>query len=164
VHTFCTVSNHNFIPRVNPGRSAGVSRSLSRPLCSQFSYTDMEKSSEIISTARVTVSPEHRRELCLTISALLDLIRHEDGCHTYRFYGEDGDQNSFFLIGEWDSHEAWDRHLDSDNFAVLLGSLKLLSSQAYVDFKLLSHVSDSEATTRARCGPSRESQSAIFIT
>lgn len=113
----------------------------------------VERSSEIISTARVTVSPAHRRELCLTISSLLDLIRHEDGCRTYRFYGEDGDQNSFFLIGEWNTRDAWDRHLSSDNFAVLVGSLKLLSSQASVDFKLLSHVKDIEALTRARCAP-----------
>ena len=124
----------------------------------------VERSSEIISTARVTVSPAHRRELCLTISSLLDRIRHEDGCRTYRFYGEDGDQDSFFLIGEWDTREAWDRHLASENFAVLLGSLKLLSSQAYVDFKLLSHVNDIEALTRARCEPFKEPQAAIFIT
>src|SRR5438046_9689529 len=53
-----------------------------------------EASNEIISTARFTVSPENRKELCLTISSLLNLLRQEDGCWSYRFYGEAEDKNA----------------------------------------------------------------------
>jgi quinol monooxygenase YgiN len=112
-----------------------------------------ERSGEIVSAIRTTVLPEHRKELCLTISSLLGLIRSEDGCRTYRFYGEDGDQNSFILIGEWETQDAWDRHLNSDNFTVLVGSLRLLSNQADVDFKLLSHVAALATLTKAKSDP-----------
>jgi quinol monooxygenase YgiN len=105
----------------------------------------------IVSAARTTVRPEHRKELCLTISALLDLIRSEEGCRDYRFYGEVGDQNTFILIGEWETRDAWDHHLRSDNFGVLLGSLKLLGNQSDFHFKLLSHATGIEAVTRVRC-------------
>lgn len=115
-----------------------------------------ERSNEIISAARITICPEKRKELCLTIASLLNLIRQEEGCWSYRFYGETDDQNAFVLIGEWETRDAWDHHLKSDNFAVLVGSLKLLGERADVDFKLLSHVVGIEAVTRARCDPFRE--------
>jgi quinol monooxygenase YgiN len=105
-----------------------------------------ERGVEIISAIRTTVPPEHRKELCLTIGSLLGRIRSEDGCRTYRFYGEDGDQNSFILIGEWETRKAWDRHLNSDNFTVLVGSLRLLGNQPEVEVKLLSQLATESET------------------
>jgi quinol monooxygenase YgiN len=116
-----------------------------------------ETSNEIVSTARVAARPENRKELCLTISSLLNLIRQEEGCWSYRFYRESEDKNAFVLIGEWKTRDAWNHHLQSDNFAILIGSLRLLGNRADVDFKLLSHVAGIEAVTRARCDPYGES-------
>ena len=104
-----------------------------------------ERDSQIISAARITVRPEHRRELCLTISGLLDRIRHEKGCRTYNFYGEVEDQNSLILIGEWDTLSAWEDHIKSDDFAVLIGSVKLLGARSNLDFSVLSHIPRNEA-------------------
>jgi quinol monooxygenase YgiN len=120
-----------------------------------------ETSNEIVSTARVTVRPENRKELCLTISPLLNLIRQEEGCWSYRFYRESEDQNAFVLIGEWKTREAWNHHLQSENFAILIGSLRLLGNRADVNFKLLSHIAGIEAVTRARCDPYGESPATI---
>ena len=122
-----------------------------------------ERSNEIISTARITICPENRKELCLTIASLLNLIRQEEGCCSYRFYGEADDKNAFVLIGEWETRDAWDHHLKSDNFAVLVGSLRLLGERADVDFKLLSHAAGIEAVTRARCDPFRENPATICL-
>jgi quinol monooxygenase YgiN len=116
-----------------------------------------ETSNEIVSAARVTVPNENRKEFCLTISSLLSLIRQEQGCWSYRFYRESEDRNAFVLIGEWKTRDAWNHHLQSDNFAILIGSLRLLGNRADVDFKLLSHVVGIEAVTRARCHPYEES-------
>jgi quinol monooxygenase YgiN len=119
---------------------------------------------EIVSTARFTVRPENRRELCLTITSLVELIRAEAGCRSYEFYSEHGEPNSFLLLGKWVTRESWDEHLVSDHFAVLLGSLRLLSTQPDVEFKLLSHSSVIEAITKARCGPLTDPQFSIFVT
>jgi quinol monooxygenase YgiN len=99
----------------------------------------------IISAARITVRPEHRRELCLTISALIDRIRHKKGCRTYNFYGEVEDQNSLILIGEWDTLSAWENHIKSDDFAVLIGSVKLLGTRSNLDFSVLSPLPRNES-------------------
>lgn len=119
----------------------------------------MDRNGEIVSSVRVTVRPENRKELCLTLSPLIDLIRRERGCRAYRFYREAEDHNSYILVGEWEARADWDHHLNSDNFAVLLGSLRLMSTRAEIDFKLLSHVAGVEAVTRARCEPLKEAQS-----
>jgi quinol monooxygenase YgiN len=105
----------------------------------------IERNRQIVSAARITVRPEHRRELCLTISALLDRIRNEKGCRTYNFYGEVEDQNSLILIGEWDTLTAWENHLKSDAFAVLIGSVKLLGTRSNLDVSVLSPVLRNEA-------------------
>ena len=118
---------------------------------------------EVVSTAKVAVQPEHRKELLLTIPPLLELIRNEAGCRAYRFYSEYGDENSFLLVGEWETQAAWDKHLNSNHFAVLLGSLRLLSSSPAVDFKILSHIALVEAVTKARCEPMADIPSAILI-
>ena len=95
----------------------------------------------VVSTATISVRPENRKELCLTVASLLNPIRREPGCKTYKFYGEAGDENSFLLIGEWETREALNQHLDSNNFAVLMGSIMLLAKVSTVDFKLLSEFS-----------------------
>ena len=91
----------------------------------------------VITTASITVRPENRKELCLTVASLLNPIRQEPGCSSYRFYGEASDENSFLLMGEWQTREALNQHLESNNFAVLMGSIMLLAKVSTVDFKLM---------------------------
>ena len=73
-------------------------------------------------------------------TSLLEQIRSEDGCRGYQFYGEATTEDSFMLIGEWETRNDWERHVHSEHFAVLLGSLELLSAEKQPNFRLLSHV------------------------
>jgi quinol monooxygenase YgiN len=96
--------------------------------------------SVIVNTTRITVRPENRNELFQTIRPLLDPIRSEKGCLAFRFYVDAADENSSVLIGEWETREDWSKHLESRDFAVLLGAITVLSSPSSIDFKLLSAV------------------------
>lgn len=69
---------------------------------------------------------------------------------TYRLYEDASEENSFVLIGEWQTRADWDNHFQSDHFAVLLGSIMILSLRSNLDFKLLSHVAGIEAMSKAR--------------
>ena len=109
-----------------------------------------ETRSVCVNTTRIHVCPENRKELSQTIRSLLDPIRNEQGCLAFRFYEEAGDENSFVLIGEWETRAYWGQHIMSDNFAVLLGSIMVLSGRSDTDFKLLSQVADIEAVAEAR--------------
>src|ERR1044072_4927590 len=109
-----------------------------------------ERREPIVNITRVTVPPEHRKELCQTISSLVGPVRGEEGCLTYHFYEAGGDENTFILIGEWETRDAWNNHVNSNNHAVLLGSIALLCVPSEVDFKLLSPVIGMEAAARER--------------
>src|SRR3954470_119189 len=104
----------------------------------------------VVNLTRITVRPENRRELSQTISSLIEPLKNERGCLGYHIYKEADDENTFVLIGEWETPEAWNTHLISDNFAVLFGSISLLCNPSHVDFKLLSRNSGVEAVTRTR--------------
>jgi len=112
----------------------------------------LNRDETVFDLTRITVRPEKRTELCQTISSLIDPVKHEQGCLTYRFYEEAENENTFVLIGEWETPAAWSRHLQSENFAILLGSINLLCNSPQIDFRLLSHVASVEALTRARIG------------
>ena len=110
----------------------------------------IERGDLFVNTARVTVPPENRIELLQTIWSLLNPIKSEKGCLMYRFYEEAGEENSFMLIGEWETEELCQSHLHSDNYAVLHGSIMVLGNHSDVDFKMLSSVASIETTTQER--------------
>ena len=104
----------------------------------------------IVNTTRITVRPENRNELFQTIWPLLEPIRSEKGCVTYRFYVDAADENSSVLIGEWETSEDWHNHLHSRDFAVLLGAITILSSPSSIEFKLLKSFEEPEALNRTQ--------------
>ena len=103
-----------------------------------------ERSAEVVTAARVSIKPEKRKELFLTISSLLRRVRGEKGCRAYRFYRDASGIDTFLLIGEWATLGDWLRHMNSDDFTVLLGCLEILGNDC-LDFKVLSQVSEVEA-------------------
>ena len=96
----------------------------------------------IVNATRITVRSENRGELYQTICPLLEPIRRETGCRTYQFYVDAVDENSSMLIGEWNTREDWLNHLQSRDFAVLLGAITILASPYNVHFQLLSSIDE----------------------
>ncbi|MBC7898855.1 MAG: antibiotic biosynthesis monooxygenase [Saprospiraceae bacterium] len=105
---------------------------------------NIEKAKVMVTTTRVTVRPESRREFFQTISPLTQRIRSEKGCINYRLYEESGDENSLILIEEWEAEANWNDHRNGDNFAVLLGLVAAVGIPAKIDFKLLSQIGGNE--------------------
>jgi len=93
-------------------------------------------SASIVSTAKVRVHPARKRELFVTLSSLLDLIKSEDGCCGYRCFEDLKSDDTFLLLGEWESPSAWDRHTHSENFTVLMGTLGVLGKRERHDFNV----------------------------
>lgn len=102
-----------------------------------------ETTAEIVSAAMVSIKPEKRRELFLSISSLISRIRHEKGCQAFRFYKDANEEDTFHMIGEWETVDDWVNHLNSDDFAVLFGCLEILGD-GKLDFKVLSQVAEVE--------------------
>lgn len=81
----------------------------------------------IVTTTRITVQPEKRRELLQTIGRLVEPIAGANGCRTFRFYVDAEDENSSLLVSEWESESDLNRYLRSNDFAILRGAITVLS-------------------------------------
>ena len=95
-----------------------------------------------VTETRVTVYPEKRKEFFQSLNPLVSQIREENGCLLFHLYSEMGNENSLVMIGEWKSEDSWEDHRKGNNFAVLLGLIKILTVQKKLDFKLLLQVGD----------------------
>ena len=84
----------------------------------------------ILNTARVTVKPEKRKEFVLTVKQLLEPIKSAEGCRACILYVDVADENSSFLISEWETETDLNKHLRSNDFAILRGAITVLGIQS----------------------------------
>jgi quinol monooxygenase YgiN len=95
----------------------------------------------IVNTSRVTLYPEKRQEFLQTMGRLLEPLKSNKGCVTFRCYIDAADENSSLLVGEWETESDWNRYLHSNDFAVLRGAITVLGIQS-TDFKALTSLKD----------------------
>ena len=93
----------------------------------------------IITTLRMLVRPERRKDLLETLRGMLEPARVERGCLSYRLYEDIEDRNIFFLLEEWKTQNDLERHISTDNFHRLMALMDLLSEQPELQFRTVSH-------------------------
>lgn len=104
----------------------------------------------IIASVRMTALPEKRVELVQTLLAWLRIVRNEAGCIAYRLCQDLEDENSLWLVGEWDTQSDLDKHFRSDSFAVLQGARSLLREPQEITLHAVSFTAGNEAVNAAR--------------
>ena len=80
----------------------------------------------ILVITRMKVRSEKRSELSQTIVSLASSTRMEKGCRRCDFCQNIEDENSLFLLEEWDTEEKLMTHRKSEHFKVLRGAMNLL--------------------------------------
>ena len=96
----------------------------------------------LVSNTQITVQPENRKEFFQTVTEISNKIRDEEGCVSFRLFEEAGNENSLMLVGEWDNKTHWEIHSAGENFAILHGSVQVLSIKSKIGHKLLSVLED----------------------
>ena len=93
----------------------------------------------ILSTLKMTVRPERRRDLLETMRGMLEPARVERGCLSYRLYEDVEDRNAFVLVEEWKTQKDLESHLRTDNQRQLLALMDLLGEQPELRFNTVAH-------------------------
>ena len=88
---------------------------------------------------RMNVFSEKRMELSQTIPSLSFSSRMEKGCQCSELCQGIEDENRFFFLEEWDTHQNLMTHLKSDNFKVIRGTINLLQESYDKTFYTVSH-------------------------
>jgi quinol monooxygenase YgiN len=104
----------------------------------------------IVTTIRMHTTPENRKELMQTFRSLSNPIKSEHGCKSCRIYREVGNEEAVIVIQEWDSRNHLDKHLRSDEFAVMVGAMSLLEQPDTVEFQVLDQVEGSRSVKAIR--------------
>jgi quinol monooxygenase YgiN len=105
---------------------------------------------DILVTIKIDVRSAKRKELAQTLSALAVRVRKEAGCVSSAVYREVENENALCVLEEWVSQEDLDNHLQSDNFHLLCGAVKLLNGPAQMRFHSISQTLGEEAVAAAR--------------
>lgn len=81
----------------------------------------------ILGTLRMIVQPQRRIDLLAALRGMLEPVRVERGCLSFRLYTNVEDINALFLVEEWKTQGDLDRHILTDSHRALLALMDLLS-------------------------------------
>jgi quinol monooxygenase YgiN len=91
----------------------------------------------IVTTLRLRVAIDSRKELLQTLGSLYQPISSDRGLVSRQLYSEIDNDSAVLLVEEWESEGHWTRYLQSNEFAVLLGAMILVDNPKAVEFKVL---------------------------
>ena len=60
------------------------------------------------------------------LRSLLAGFRKENGCLDYSVYQDFDSEHAFFIVAEWETHEAMQQHFLTHKFEVLIGAARVL--------------------------------------
>ena len=89
--------------------------------------------------------PEKRKELMQTLLAWMGPIRKTRGCLACRFYQTLESEDGFILTEDWRRPSDFEQHLQSENFHVLRGAMRLLCEPRETAFSVFSSSARTEA-------------------
>jgi quinol monooxygenase YgiN len=104
----------------------------------------------IFVTIKIDVRPAKQKELAQTLFALAGRVRKEAGCVSSRLYRDVENENALCVLEQWATGADLDAHLQSHNFRVMRGALKLLNGPADMQFHSVSKTFGNETVEAAR--------------
>jgi len=104
----------------------------------------------MVATIRMRVRSEKRIEFVQAMMDLAARARQAVGCVAAHFFADSEDPNCFTLVEEWRRRRDLDRHLSSEEFAVVLGTRFLLAEGAEITLDLVAHQANTDEVLRQR--------------
>ena len=104
----------------------------------------------LVATVRMRVRPENRDEFIQAMTELTARTRRAAGCVGSHFYAESEDPDAFTLVEEWRQRRDLDRHLQSNEFAAVIGTSFLLSGAAEITLDVVSRRGGTDEVLRRR--------------
>jgi quinol monooxygenase YgiN len=104
-------------------------------------------------TIEMKAIPGKAQELYQTLQALLPTIRKEKGFLNCRVSRDEGDEELFSLVIDWEKRARLEHYMHTTNGSALLGAVDLLSEAARVRFGRKSPWEGIDTLKRMRDGP-----------
>ena len=104
----------------------------------------------IITTLRIVLPPEKKKESMQILRFLNEPIQVKPGCISCRIYQDVKNPNAFALVEEWESKEDLDKHIISDEYTMILALMDISSAPPEIKFNTIADFSGLETVEAAR--------------
>ena len=74
----------------------------------------------------IEIKPYKTDEFVSSMCSLSPKIRKEKGCLGYSLYRDHENENTYSLVGEWETRQALEKHFKTNDFEVLIGAARVL--------------------------------------
>ena len=99
----------------------------------------------IILEIRMTILPQTQMEFLQSYLTAIRRVRKQPGCIRCNLSRDMEDGNSFILIGEWQTQEALDTHIGSEQFGILMAAADVLGEHKEVQVNTVAQTKGMEA-------------------
>ena len=94
----------------------------------------------IIVTLQLKVVPEKRWDVLKTIHTIIGPTTVRPGCLHCSLYSNTSNDDELILLEKWDSQEALDRHIRSDEFRKIIAAIETAKEPPEISFNTVSSI------------------------
>ena len=114
-----------------------------------------------VATLRMVAPPGRRDEILHALRWLAGPIQAHAGCADCRLLQDLDDENALLFVEEWDSREAFERHLRSADYRRLLAVAELAAEPPEIRFDHVSETRGLDLVTEIRDRGARQGGSSL---
>jgi quinol monooxygenase YgiN len=104
----------------------------------------------IVGTLRILPAPDRRGEVLEIFRAVQGPVLAQPGCIACHIYEERDPEQAVVLVERWDSQEALEAHLRSENYRRILEAIELSDAPPEVRFDYVSATNGMDLIERSR--------------
>ena len=75
---------------------------------------------------KIEIKPYKTDEFVKSMCSLSSKIRKEKGCIGFNLYRDSERDNTYIVVGEWNTRQAMEKHFKTHDFEVLIGAARVL--------------------------------------
>jgi quinol monooxygenase YgiN len=105
-----------------------------------------------IVTLRIKVPRERRRDFMDSAQLIVEPTRIQPGCISCRLYQDSDEPDVVLLVEEWESRKELDRHINSDQYRIILSLMEASDQFPEIKLNTISKTEGLEAIEAVRCG------------
>ena len=80
----------------------------------------------LIYQLKIGIKPYKPDEFVSSMHSFFSSIRKEKGCLDFSVYRDSEKENTFIVVGEWETRQAMEKHFQTRQFELLIGAAKVL--------------------------------------
>ena len=75
---------------------------------------------------KIEVKPYKTDEFVKSMRSFSRRIREQKGCLDFSLYQDSDKENTYLVVGDWETRQAMDRHFKTKDFELLIGAARVL--------------------------------------